>query len=225
MSAWLNRRGALAAALCVALIPGELAAAAVKKPAGEKGGPEKRTLDYAILKDGESIGGEKVDITRDGDTVTVDVAASTRVKLLMLNFSYDHKRREVWRGGALESLSADTNDDGTRHKVEMVRAGTGYRLTVDGQTSDLPADALPLALWTADVVKSALLIGVSDGQRYKAAAKALGDETIDVGGRTVKAKRWRISGDIERDLWFAEDGSAAQIAFKRRGYDIVYRLK
>lgn len=215
MKAMFNRRAALNLALAAAII----------LPAAASAAPTKRTLDYVILKDGEPIGAEKVDITRDGDAMTVDVTANTKVKMLMLSFTYDHKRRETWRAGKLESMSAETNDDGTPHKLEMARDGAGWRLTVDGQRADLPADAFPLALWTAAVVKSPLLIGVVDGQRYKAAAKPTGDETIEIGGKPVKTKRWRIDGDIERDVWFADDGMAAQIAFKRRGYDIVYRLK
>ena len=217
MQAMFNRRAALTLAL----------AAAVILPTAASAAPVKRTLDYVILKDGEPIGAEKVDITRDGDSTTVEVTASTKVKMLMLSFTYDHKRRETWRAGRLESVSAETNDDGTPHKLEMTRAGAsaGWRLTVDGQSADLPADAFPLALWTAAVVKSPLLVGVIDGQRYKVAAKPVGDETVDVAGKPVKTKRWRIDGDIERDVWFADDGMAAQIAFKRRGYDIVYRLK
>lgn len=215
MQSMLSRRAALSLALIAALLPPVAASAA----------PVKRTLDYVILKDGEPIGAEKVDITRDGDSTTVDVAAQTRVKMLMLSFTYDHKRREIWRAGKLESMSAETNDDGAPHKLEMTRGGAGWRLTVDGQSAELSADAFPLALWTAAVVKSPLLIGVVDGQRYKVAAKPTGEETIDIGGKPVKTKRWRIDGDIERDVWFADDGMAAQIAFKRRGYDIVYRLK
>lgn len=215
MRAMFNRRAALSLVLTAALLTPVAASAA----------PTKRTLDYVILKDGEPIGAEKVDITREGDAMTVDVTANTKVKMLMLSFAYDHKRRETWRAGKLESVLAETNDDGTPHKLEMTRAGAGWRLTADGQSADLPADAFPLALWTSAVVKSPLLIGVIDGQRYKVAAKPAGDETIEIGGKPLKTKRWRIDGDIERDVWFAEDGMAAQIAFKRRGYDIVYRLK
>ncbi|MBV5335553.1 hypothetical protein JZU48_00575, partial [bacterium] len=141
---------AIAAAIVVADSSGF--AAAAKKPVAEPVVNEPRRLNYAILKGGDPIGAETVLVKRGGDQTTVDVNAQTRVKVMMINFTYDHKRREVWRGGKLESMQAETNDDGTPHKIDMVAAGSGYRLTVDGKTSDLPADALPLTLWTADVL-------------------------------------------------------------------------
>lgn len=211
----LRRRAvALALGLLAALVAGGASAA-----------DGKRVLDYLILKDGDPIGSEKVEIAADGARTIVTVTASTRVKLLLFNFTYDHSRREVWQGGVLEQVTAKTDDDGTPHTVEMVRTASGYRLTVDGATSDLPATAFPLALWTADVLKSPLLIGVIDGQRYKVTTRPAGEETIQAGGHAHKTRRWRIDGDVERDLWYAEDGTAVQIAFKRRGYDIVYRLR
>jgi len=195
-------------------------------PAAQAAPPgASRVLDYVILKEGEPIGWEKVEIAPEGERTLVSVQASTRVKLLLLNFTYDHSRHEVWHGPTLESAAAETNDDGTPHKLELGRSPAGWRLSVDGATSELPPEALPLSLWTAAVVKSPLLIGVIDGQRYHVSARLVGAETIEAAGRSFKTQHWRLEGEVERDLWYGEDGTAVQIAFKRRGFDILYRLR
>jgi len=184
--------------------------------------PKLRT--YTILMDGKPIGEEQVRIQPQGDSVKVDVTATTRVKVLFLNFRYDHERQELWRGGKLESMRARTDDDGKPHTIDMTRKGEGFALMVDGQAGELPGNALPLTLWTPEVLKRPMLLSVIDAQPYKVSAQSLGAERVEVGGRTVDAQHHRITGDIERDLWFAADGTLLKTQFKRSGYDIVYVL-
>ena len=146
------RRAALALAL-LTLLPATPTLAA----------GDSRTLTYRILMGEDPIGTETVTIERQGSRTRVAVEASTRVKMLFLTFRYDHKREELWEGGTLVSAKASTDDDGTPHTLEFRRNGAVALLTIDGKTSDLPADALPLTLWTPEVLKRPLLLSVIDG--------------------------------------------------------------
>jgi len=193
--------------------------------AGSAQAAEPRVLTYSILMDGSPVGQEQVRVQPQGDTVKVDVTASTRVKVLFLNFRYDHERQEVWRGGKLESMQARTDDDGKPHSVEMARKGDGFALTVDGKASSTAANALPLTLWTPEVLKRPTLLSVIDAQPYTVTVHTLGTETVDLGTRKVEAQHHRISGGVDRDLWYAADGTLLKAQFKRSGYDVVYLLK
>ena len=44
-------------------------------------------------------------------------------------------------------------------------------------------------------------------------------------GKAMEAAHHRIEGDVERDLWYAADGTLLKTRFKRSGYDITYVLK
>lgn len=206
-------RAALAAALM--LLPFSAAHAA----------DAARTLSYRILMGDDLIGSEEVKLEPQGDRRKVTVTATTRVKVLFINFRYDHRREELWKGATLESMRATTDDDGTPHTLELDRKGGGYTLTADGKPVELPITALPLTMWTPEVLKRPLLLSVIDGARYNVAARALGMETIEAGGRKIEAQHHRIEGDVERDLWFAADGTLLKTRFKRSGYDITYVLK
>ncbi|ANC91637.1 hypothetical protein A6A40_06815 [Azospirillum humicireducens] len=184
-----------------------------------------RTLTYQILMGEDPIGSEQVKIEPQGDRTKVTVTATTRVKVLFINFRYDHKREELWKGGILDSMTATTDDDGTPHKIEMARDAGGYRLTVDGKTQQAPSGTLPLTLWTPQVLKHTQLLSVIDGAPYKVAARKVGAERVEAGGKAVEAAHHRIEGDVERDLWFAADGTLMKTRFKRSGYDITYVLK
>lgn len=193
--------------------------------AGHAEAAEPKVHTYTILMDGSPIGKEQVRVQPQGDTVKVDVTASTRVKVLFLNFRYDHERQEVWRGGKLESMQARTDDDGKPHTIDMARKGEGWALTVDGKASSAAAGALPLTLWTPEVLKRPTLLSVIDAQPYTVTSQAVGTETVDLGTRKVEAQHHRITGGVDRDLWYAADGTLLKAQFKRSGYDVVYLLK
>lgn len=209
---------ALRAALFAALL--SLAHAGDALAAGDT-----RTLTYRILMGEDPIGTETVSIERQGDRARVTVEASTRVTLLFMTFRYDHRREEIWEAGELRSAKASTDDDGTPHALELHRTGNGLVMTVDGTAGDLPADALPLTLWTPVVLKHPLLLSVIDGKRYRVTARTIGRETVEAAGRRTEATHHRIEGDVERDLWYAADGTLLMTRFRRSGYDITYVLK
>lgn len=184
-----------------------------------------RTLTYDILMDGSSIGKEEVRIEPQGAETRVTVTASTRVKVLFLSFTYDHERQELWRDGRLESMQGKTNDDGSPHTVTFARLADGIAYTTDGKEAKHPADTLPLTLWTPAVLKSPLLLSVIDGEQFKVTVETVGKEPLDTPRGKVEAQHWRIRGGVDRDLWFAADGTLLLTTFKRRGYDISYVLK
>ena len=202
-----------------------LAAAGLLLSAATAHAAEPHTLNYRILMGDDPIGSETVRLEAQGELTKVAVTASTRVKVLFLNFRYDHQREEVWKGRSLESMKSKTDDDGKPHTMEMVRRGAGYAVTADGKTAEASADALPLTLWTPEVLKRPTLLSVIDGNPYAVRTDHVGSETLTIGGRSVPAQHHRISGDVERDLWFDAQGTLLKTRFKRSGYDVTYILE
>jgi hypothetical protein len=177
-------------------------------------------LSYVILKQGEPIGHETVAITKNGDRTTVEVRTETRVKVLFLDFHYNHHREETWRSGQLEHMVADTDDDGTIHHIDVVRDASGMRLTLDGAAKEMPADALPLSLWGKAILDRRYLYGVSDAAPYRVTIQDLGAVSLVLNGQEMTAEHYRIAGEVERDLWYGDDGLLLKTTFERRGYPI-----
>jgi hypothetical protein len=200
----------LAAALTLLALPGFALA-------------ESKTVTYTILKEGDPIGKETYVIDRDGDHTNVSLTVDSAVHILFLDFKYHHTRTESWNGTALEKLSADTDDDGTKHHVEIAAdpAG-GFEVNTDGKAVTVPADAFPLAQWTKAMVDHPVLIPVeSDDTPYKVAFKDAGTASVAIGGQTVQTEHYVLSGDVDRDLWYDQDGVLAKVTFRRRGFNIA----
>lgn len=181
---------------------------------------EVTALDYDIRKEGEPIGREQVRINRQESIATVEVQTRTRAKVLFLEFHYDHSRREEWRDGALMRMVADTDDDGAKSHLDATRSAAGWAFAVNGQSSQRGGDPLPLTLWGRAVLDKAELFSVIDAKPYRVQVASLGAETLTINGRSVTAEHFRITGDVERDLWYGADGYLLRAAFQRSGYAI-----
>lgn len=177
-------------------------------------------LTYDIRKDGENIGRETVRIVSQDGRAMVDVETHTRARVLFLDFHYDHERHEEWRDGALVRMTAETDDDGTVSRLQATAAADGWDFTVNGKSTHRAGDLLPLTLWGRSLLTKAELFSVIDAQPYRIAVASLGRENLSVGSATQSCEHFRMSGDVERELWYGQDGYLVRTTFRRAGYPI-----
>ena len=181
------------------------------------------TLNYQVLKDGEPIGFETVEITDTPDGYTAAITTRTDVKVLFLQFQYGHSRLEKWRNDQLVSVDTDTNDDGSPYTYkaeyegdcfEVAGKGVGKRDACDG--------AWPLTLWREDVTTKTSLYSVINAEPYAVTTRKTGTETLAINNREIPATHYVMTGDVQRDLWYGDDGRLLKTSFKRKGYDIDF---
>lgn len=175
------------------------------------------SLNFTIFKEKDPIGSESYAIARDQGKTTVQVQTNTRVQVLFLDFHYTHQRTETWQNGQIERLVAQTDDDGTIHKIDA----SASRAVIDGADKQFPGDALPLSLWSTAILNHGALYSIVDGQVYKVSTKDLGEEALTINNKQIKGHHWRLSGDVDRDLWFDNDGLLLKATFERKGYPIT----
>lgn len=180
------------------------------------------SLTYTILMDGDPIGQEDYAFRQDAGRLDVSVQTKTDVKLLFLTFHYRHQRQESWQDGKLVHMVADTDDDGTKHHVEEAVTQDGETVSLDGKAAALPADSFPLSLWSQMVLSGSDLYGVTDAEPFHVSVKDLGAETLTLNGKALQSHHFRIDGDVQRDLWYGQDGLLLQTTFTRRGYPIKF---
>jgi hypothetical protein len=180
-------------------------------------------LNFRVLKDGEPIGYETVEITPTATGQTVTVKTLTDVRVLFLNFHYDHQRTEQWQDGKLISVETTTNDDGTHYTWQASYDGDCYALAGKGVGKRDACDAAwPLTLWHEDVTGKTTLFSVINAEPYAVHTQRVGEENVMVENRETPATHYEMSGDVERDLWYGTDGKLLKTSFKRKGYDIDF---
>ena len=188
--------------------------------------PDGHAVEYRVTRDGAPIGSYTVTVHTDGDRVTVSTAVRIEVAIGFITlYRYALDAREVWRAGRLVSFDSVTDDDGERHAVRAVAKAGVIEVIANGERWTAPPSITPSSLWHRDLVDSAMLLGVEDGDRLAVAVHETGPETVPVAGRPVRATRYVISGDVERELWYGADGMLVrQRLIARDGSEIVYQI-
>ena len=181
------------------------------------------TLNYQVLKDGEPIGFETVEITDTPDGYTAAITTRTDVKVLFLQFQYGHSRLEKWRNDQLVSVDTDTNDDGSPYTYKAEYEDDCFEVAGKGVAKRDACDgAWPLTLWREDVTTKTSLYSVINAEPYAVTTRKTGTETLAINNREIPATHYVMTGDVQRDLWYGDDGRLLKTSFKRKGYDIDF---
>ncbi len=162
--------------------------------------PASGSLKFDVIRKGKDIGDHSYKFSGSVNSYSVKVTTNIVVKVPLIKitaYSFQHNFVETWKNGKLQKLSSTTNDDGTPHKVNA------------GASSILPA-----SLWNEDIVKSKTLLNTMNGKKMSIRAADLGNEAIKTKRGKVNAEHYRISGELERDLWYDANGNLARVSFK-----------
>ncbi|RYF79368.1 MAG: hypothetical protein EOO29_17390, partial [Comamonadaceae bacterium] len=148
--------------------------------------------------DGKPIGEHRFVLDRSPDgSQLLRSEAMFDVRLLGIAlYRYRHQAQERWNNGCLQSIQADTDDNGERTKVSAA-SGAG-----------LPAGcAMSFAYWNPAILKGTQLLNAQTGRVEPVQIQSLADASLDVQGKPVTAKRWRIAALKQRiDVWYDGDG-------------------
>jgi hypothetical protein len=215
MQLWI--RAILAAVLTAALAGG--AAGALQAPAG--------TFVYQIHhQDRGDIGTLTIVSTRQGDERTYDQVLHIAVKVLFVTaYHQDSQRKEVWRGDRLVAYDAATDDDGKKSTIKG--RAEGDKFVIDGPAGHIsaPATVYPSNPFDPGIVGATLLMDTGSGKLLHVKITPGAEESVMAAGGTVKARRYAVTGDMQRDLWFDDAGKLLKFSFKNDGALVTFTLK
>src|SRR5262249_27549899 len=99
--------------LCAVLL---LAGAGGDAPAG-------REWHFVVLLEGKPVGTQDYSVHAEGEALVVQGETHLRVTAFLIPvYRYDFHTSERWRGGCLESIDAETRDNGRAYHVAGARA-------------------------------------------------------------------------------------------------------
>jgi Family of unknown function (DUF6134) len=168
------------------------------------------------------IGRHVIDFSCDGDDLVVETTIEGEVKVLMVPlFKRDGTYREIWREGRLIAFDSHIVDNG---EVYEVRArAEGDHTVIKGRRGRI--EAPPTIVfnhpWNRAVIERTLLFDTQRGRLQEVDVTPVGTETITVDGRKIEAQKYRITGDLERELWYDGAGNWLQSRLEHDGARIT----
>lgn len=185
------------------------------------------TLRFEVDLDGRPIGEHALTFERQLDDslkVAIDIDLNVKFGPFTI-FAYSHVNRTEWRGGQLVSLQSETDDNGTRHRVQAISDSGGLRIVANNQAAISTAPSvLPSTYWMAATVRQSRLINSQTGELLEVTVERVGDEPVTGPAGTIQATHYRMKGDLEIDLWYDDSSVLVGLAFVARGARVTYRL-
>jgi len=184
--------------------------------------PRVAAWDFLVLRHGNVIGEHHFAFSRRGKDFVVEVTIDIAVDLLGVTvFRFTHRAEEVWRDGWLHSLITATDDDGQLWRVKAERRDGALRGHVNDVGFDVSGFIVPASLWHRDTRQSRALLSTIDGRMKVVNAVALGSEQVTAGGGAVTAEHYRLTGELERDVWYGPACDIAKVTFPARDGSLI----
>lgn len=202
------------AVLAVAAFAAAAAPPAAAEPA--EAGVYRYTVTHEHL--GE-VGEHRYEIVHDGNRTTVTTDIDLEAELLFVTVRhYYSDREEIWENGRLISFESRTDDDG--EIIEVAARAEGDQLVIDGPDGrrTAPGDTFATSAWDLARVKDGLLMGTETGEVFRVELEEIGQDTVALeGGQDAEVTHYRMTGDVEQDMWYDARGMWVKLRFKRDG--------
>jgi hypothetical protein len=187
---------------------------------------ETAVQEFAAFRNGSPLGRHRLAFTPDGPRLRVDIQIELAVKLAFITlYRYRHTNRELWEHGRLMGFASTTDDNGTPHRVEARREGDVILVEGGSGRLEAPGDAMPSTYWHRRFLEAPVWIDTQAGRLLDCKVAPAGAERVPAGSRDLPADRFKVTGDLTLDLWYAKD-HWVKLDFKGEdGSTIDYRLE
>jgi len=207
---------AIGGLLAIAAVSGAPSHACDRPP-----GQDVYKLDHETF--GE-IGRHVITFSCQGEDLVVETEISGKVTVLSLPvYRLAGNYREVWRGDRLMSFDSKVDDNG--EEFEVSARAEGDHMLIDRRRGfiEAPASIVSDHPWNFAVLDRTLLFDARRGKLRHVQVEPAGKETLMIGARKVEANKYQMTGDLERVLWYGEDGAWLQSQLEYGGSKVFVR--
>ncbi len=163
-------------------------------------------LLFEVSREGRPIGRHRVLLSGDGGRLTTSIEIDLEVRLAFVRlYAYRHRNREVWHGTSFVEFASETDDNGERHRVRAIAEKDGILVEGTAGRQVVALDHMPTTWWSRRLTEAGRWIDTQSGRILRASVTAVGRERRIAAGAEVEADRLRLQGDLELDVWYAEE--------------------
>ena len=194
---------------------GLLSAAALFSSSAAPAEPMAETLRFAVMREGQQIGTNTIELRRNGSETTVQMMTQVQVKIAFVTvYRFEQTETEHWVGGKLMALSAVTNDNGTRHRVKATRTNDRLTIEADGKTTEVAGNTIPASLWNPLLLEKTVAFNPQDGTMMPIAVTDRGVDQLVVQGRAKRTRHYVINSTFPQDVWYDDARQLVKVELK-----------
>ena len=184
------------------------------------------TMRYAVMRNGQQIGSNTIELRRNGPETSVQIVTHVEVKIAFVTvYRFDQTETERWVGGKLMALNAVTHDNGTVHRVTATRTNDKLAIEADGKLTQVAGNTVPASLWNPLLLEKTVAFNPQDGKIMPIAVTDRGEDQLIVQGRAKRARHYVINTTFPQEVWYDEARQLLKVELKGSdGSTIRYQL-
>ncbi len=185
-------------------------------------------LVFQVLLDDKYIGTHSFRFASHGGRETVDINADFDMTFLAIPiYSYDHRNRETWNNGCLETVKSHTDDNGDEYRINGRHIGSVFEVVTRHEVVELQSDCvMSFAYWDRRILSQNKLLNSQTGDYLPINIKAVGTEQLQLDRAKVTAQRYNLRSEdkgIDISIWYnAESGKWLSLESRLDGRVIRY---
>lgn len=177
-------------------------------------GIRKSKILHEVYARGEKVGEFQISLEQSPDRLAANVDIDIQVNIIGIPvYSYALSAKEIWKDGILHSLNSTVSAG--RKKREIVAEYDGKQILVDSArfSGVVDRNSATTSYFSKDMLKRKTWISTDSGKPYNVSANKSGIENI----KGIDYEVWKVTGDLELDLFYSKDGKWAGSRFDIKG--------
>lgn len=180
-------------------------------------------VTFGVRANGMDLGSHKMQFKLQGNVLTVNNVVDIEAKIAGIKvFGYQFKGQEMWRNDRLVGMRTKANMNGKNYSVTARQHGD--QLVVDGYKGRItvPGETMPTSYWNPLLLQSRQLLDMQHGTLLNVQSAKVGTDNIKSAGRTIKADRYRMKGDVDLTLWYSNRGVWSAGSMQMQGHRVNF---
>jgi len=184
------------------------------------------SVNFAVMRNGEQIGTNKISVGHDGAETTVQDDTHIAVGLGVITlYHYDQNETERWAAGRLVALNARTDDNGTKLSTSAKVEDGKLVIHAGDKVREAPPTTVPISFWNPLLVASDEAVDPKDGTVQPMKVIDRGEESLLIQGKQRSAHHYQIVTPFPEDVWYDGNNQLVQLELKGSdGSTIRYQL-
>lgn len=175
-------------------------------PAAAQTAVGEEVREFDIFVDGKAAGKNTMRISQLEDGTT-RVATEVDVKLNFVVFVYRYmfSGQETWKGNRLIATHNLATDNGKKYDARAQADARAFRIEANGRSHTAPIIDMTTNYWRPPQLRPdgrLALMNADRGNIQTARVERLSPEVLVFGQQQVTCSHYRLSGDVQAELWF-----------------------
>lgn len=189
----------------------------------------QHTREFDVYVDGKPRGSQTMTFQRRSNGTEV-MRGNTEVimKFGVFRYRFASQASETWKDGRIIQLTNEATFNGDKFVTQGAATQQALHYEVNGESRQAPADVWVASYWREPDVRrvgqKVTLLNADKGRQLTAVLEKLEPEVLTVDSAEVKASHYRMSGDVEVEVWYDRHGYVVRQELIEAGHRTVIEL-